>query len=130
MLRGPLYYVMALLLSVLVFWRDSPVGIISLSMMTGGDGKSLYLFMLTCQLVHTTSILIGYLPYTCHTGIDRTIKFQTKTSKEKSMSGWFCIDDTRPLVPYWNKARQAILNIVILGYLVSATSHWIYHIQR
>ncbi|XP_078174170.1 putative phytol kinase 1, chloroplastic [Carex rostrata] len=38
LLRGPLYYVMALLLSVLVFWRDSPVGIISLSMMTGGDG--------------------------------------------------------------------------------------------
>jgi phytol kinase len=38
LLRGPLYYVMALLISVLVFWRDSPVGIISLAMMSGGDG--------------------------------------------------------------------------------------------
>lgn len=27
-----------LLFSVLVFWRESPVGIISLSMMSGGDG--------------------------------------------------------------------------------------------
>lgn len=27
-----------LLFSVLVFWRESPVGIVSLSMMSGGDG--------------------------------------------------------------------------------------------
>ncbi|WVZ87625.1 hypothetical protein U9M48_034234 [Paspalum notatum var. saurae] len=38
LLRGPLYYVLVLLFSVLVFWRDSPIGIISLSMMSGGDG--------------------------------------------------------------------------------------------
>ncbi|KXG27303.2 probable phytol kinase, chloroplastic [Sorghum bicolor] len=38
LLRGPLYYVLVLLFSVLVFWRESPVGIVSLSMMSGGDG--------------------------------------------------------------------------------------------
>ncbi|VAH38675.1 unnamed protein product [Triticum turgidum subsp. durum] len=38
LLRGPLYYVIVLLIIVLVFWRDSPIGIISLSMMSGGDG--------------------------------------------------------------------------------------------
>ncbi|KAH9704199.1 Phytol kinase 1 [Citrus sinensis] len=39
LLRGPLYYVLMLILSALVFWRDSPVGVISLSMMCGGDGN-------------------------------------------------------------------------------------------
>ncbi|KAF7012154.1 hypothetical protein CFC21_026376 [Triticum aestivum] len=38
LLRGPLYYVIVLLIIVLVFWRDSPIGIVSLSMMSGGDG--------------------------------------------------------------------------------------------
>ncbi|WOL13555.1 putative phytol kinase, chloroplastic isoform X4 [Canna indica] len=38
LLRGPLYFVIILLLCVLVFWRDSPVGIVSLAMMSGGDG--------------------------------------------------------------------------------------------
>ncbi|XP_074590813.1 putative phytol kinase 1, chloroplastic [Curcuma longa] len=38
LLRGPLYFVIVLLLCVLVFWRDSPVGIVSLAMMSGGDG--------------------------------------------------------------------------------------------
>lgn len=38
MLRGPLYYVIILILSSLVFWRESPVGVISLAMMCGGDG--------------------------------------------------------------------------------------------
>jgi phytol kinase len=38
LLRGPLYYVIVLLVSVLVFWRQSPIGIVSLSMMSGGDG--------------------------------------------------------------------------------------------
>ncbi|OEL32733.1 putative phytol kinase 2, chloroplastic [Dichanthelium oligosanthes] len=38
LLRGPLYYVLVLLFSVLVFWRESPIGIVSLSMMSGGDG--------------------------------------------------------------------------------------------
>ncbi|KAG6529766.1 hypothetical protein ZIOFF_011980 [Zingiber officinale] len=40
LLRGPLYFVIILLLCVLVFWRDSPVGIVSLAMMSGGDGNS------------------------------------------------------------------------------------------
>uniref|UniRef100_A0A0A9GNL7 phytol kinase n=1 Tax=Arundo donax TaxID=35708 RepID=A0A0A9GNL7_ARUDO len=38
LLRGPLYYVLVLLFSVLIFWRESPIGIVSLSMMSGGDG--------------------------------------------------------------------------------------------
>ncbi|XP_062184207.1 probable phytol kinase, chloroplastic [Phragmites australis] len=38
LLKGPLYYVLVLLFSVLVFWRESPIGIVSLSMMSGGDG--------------------------------------------------------------------------------------------
>ncbi|KAL6651598.1 hypothetical protein ACP70R_010523 [Stipagrostis hirtigluma subsp. patula] len=38
LLRGPLYYVLVLLFSVLLFWRESPIGIVSLSMMSGGDG--------------------------------------------------------------------------------------------
>nr|GMC55864.1 probable phytol kinase 1, chloroplastic [Ipomoea batatas] len=38
LLRGPLYYVMVLILCALVFWRESPVGVVSLAMMCGGDG--------------------------------------------------------------------------------------------
>lgn len=38
LLRGPLYYVTVLIVCALVFWRDSPVGVISLAMMCGGDG--------------------------------------------------------------------------------------------
>ncbi|KAJ4720676.1 Phytol kinase [Melia azedarach] len=38
LLRGPLFYVLMLILSAVVFWRQSPIGVISLSMMCGGDG--------------------------------------------------------------------------------------------
>ncbi|XP_050282076.1 probable phytol kinase 1, chloroplastic isoform X1 [Quercus robur] len=38
LLRGPLYYVLILILCALIFWRESPVGLISLAMMCGGDG--------------------------------------------------------------------------------------------
>ncbi|XP_057979647.1 probable phytol kinase 1, chloroplastic isoform X2 [Malania oleifera] len=38
LLRGPLYYVLILIISALLFWRESPVGVISLAMMCGGDG--------------------------------------------------------------------------------------------
>lgn len=38
LLRGPLYYVMVLVGATLVFWRDSPAGLIAISMMCGGDG--------------------------------------------------------------------------------------------
>lgn len=38
LLRGPLYYVLVLIVCVLVFWRESPIGVISLAMMCGGDG--------------------------------------------------------------------------------------------
>eukprot|EP00245_Coleochaete_scutata_P001150 TRINITY_DN113_c0_g1_i1.p1 TRINITY_DN113_c0_g1~~TRINITY_DN113_c0_g1_i1.p1 ORF type:complete len:272 (+),score=34.67 TRINITY_DN113_c0_g1_i1:152-967(+) len=38
LLRGPLYYVMVLTFVTVVFWRQSPVGIIALGMMCAGDG--------------------------------------------------------------------------------------------
>ncbi|KAM7532323.1 hypothetical protein LguiB_035733 [Lonicera macranthoides] len=38
LLKGPLYYVVILILCALVFWRESPVGVVSLAMMCGGDG--------------------------------------------------------------------------------------------
>ncbi|XP_050210147.1 phytol kinase 1, chloroplastic isoform X2 [Mercurialis annua] len=38
LLKGPLYYVIVLIVCSLVFWRESPVGLISLAMMCGGDG--------------------------------------------------------------------------------------------
>lgn len=38
LLRGPLYYVLMLILCSLLFWRESPIGVVSLSMMCGGDG--------------------------------------------------------------------------------------------
>ncbi|KAE8713877.1 putative phytol kinase [Hibiscus syriacus] len=38
LLRGPLYYVVMLMLCAVLFWRESPVGVISLGMMCGGDG--------------------------------------------------------------------------------------------
>lgn len=39
LLKGPLYYVSILILCAVVFWRESPIGVISLGMMCGGDGK-------------------------------------------------------------------------------------------
>ncbi|GMH07882.1 hypothetical protein Nepgr_009722 [Nepenthes gracilis] len=38
LLRGPLYYVLMLIFCAIIFWRESPVGVISLAMMCGGDG--------------------------------------------------------------------------------------------
>ena len=38
LLRGPLYYVVVLVFSTVLFWRDSPVGVMVLAMMCGGDG--------------------------------------------------------------------------------------------
>ncbi len=37
-LRGPLYYGIMFVALTLVFWRESPVGIVALMMMCGGDG--------------------------------------------------------------------------------------------
>jgi phytol kinase len=37
-LRGPLYYGIVFILCTLVFWRISPVGILALMLMCGGDG--------------------------------------------------------------------------------------------
>lgn len=39
LLRGPLYYVGILMLCAVVFWRESPIGVVSLAMMCGGDGN-------------------------------------------------------------------------------------------
>lgn len=38
LLRGPMYYVMTLIFCTILFWRESPVGVVSLAMMCGGDG--------------------------------------------------------------------------------------------
>lgn len=38
LLRGPLYYVLVLIFCALVFWRESPIGMVSVAMMCGGDG--------------------------------------------------------------------------------------------
>ena len=37
-LRGPLYYGIAFVLATLIFWKTSPVGIVALMLMCGGDG--------------------------------------------------------------------------------------------
>lgn len=37
-LRGPLYYGIAFVLLTLVYWKDSPIGIVALMMLCGGDG--------------------------------------------------------------------------------------------
>jgi phytol kinase len=37
-LRGPLYYGLMFILLTIVFWKESPVGIVALMMMCGGDG--------------------------------------------------------------------------------------------
>jgi phytol kinase len=37
-LRGPLYYGLVFVVCTLVFWRTSPVGILALMLMCGGDG--------------------------------------------------------------------------------------------
>ena len=37
-LQGPFVYVMVLLFSTLVFWLDSPIGIVSIATMAVGDG--------------------------------------------------------------------------------------------
>ncbi|HEY9077105.1 MAG TPA: phosphatidate cytidylyltransferase [Anaerolineaceae bacterium] len=37
-LRGPLYYGIMFVLLTVIFWKDSPVGIIALMLLCGGDG--------------------------------------------------------------------------------------------
>jgi len=37
-LRGPLYYGIMFVMMTVLFWKDSPVGIVALMMMCGGDG--------------------------------------------------------------------------------------------
>ncbi|GLJ05200.1 hypothetical protein SUGI_0013500 [Cryptomeria japonica] len=38
LLRGPMYYVLVLIFCTTVFWRESPIGVVALAMMCGGDG--------------------------------------------------------------------------------------------
>jgi phytol kinase len=38
LLKGPLYYGIAFIVCTLIFWRHSPVGILALMIMCGGDG--------------------------------------------------------------------------------------------
>lgn len=37
-LRGPLYYGVVFVLTTIIFWRNSPVGIVALMILCGGDG--------------------------------------------------------------------------------------------
>ena len=37
-LRGPLYYGIMFVLLTVLFWKESPIGIVALMMMCGGDG--------------------------------------------------------------------------------------------
>ena len=37
-LRGPLYYGIAFIVCTVIFWRNSPIGILALMLMCGGDG--------------------------------------------------------------------------------------------
>ena len=37
-LRGPLFYGIMFVALTLIFWKDSPVGIVALMMLCGGDG--------------------------------------------------------------------------------------------
>ncbi len=37
-LKGPLFYGIAFVLLTLIFWKDSPLGVVALMMMCGGDG--------------------------------------------------------------------------------------------
>jgi len=37
-LRGPLYYGIVFVLLTIVFWRDSPIGMVALMLLCGGDG--------------------------------------------------------------------------------------------
>jgi phytol kinase len=38
LLGGPFYYCLVIIASTLLFWRDSPAGLIAIAMMAGGDG--------------------------------------------------------------------------------------------
>jgi len=42
LLRGPLYYVVVMVFATIAFWRASPVGIVAISLMCGGDGAWLH----------------------------------------------------------------------------------------
>jgi len=37
-LRGPLYYGIIFVVMTLVFWKDSPIGMVAVMLMCGGDG--------------------------------------------------------------------------------------------
>ena len=38
LLRGPLFYVIIMTAATVIFWRESPVGMMVISLMCGGDG--------------------------------------------------------------------------------------------
>eukprot|EP00252_Welwitschia_mirabilis_P020068 TRINITY_DN482_c0_g1_i2.p1 TRINITY_DN482_c0_g1~~TRINITY_DN482_c0_g1_i2.p1 ORF type:complete len:275 (-),score=12.43 TRINITY_DN482_c0_g1_i2:125-871(-) len=52
LLKGPMYYVLVLICCTVFFWRDSPIGMISIAMMSAGDGT-------TFMLLTTTLISLG-----------------------------------------------------------------------
>ena len=42
LLYGPFYYTIVLMVTTLLFWRESPVGFLVVSLMCGGDGRRGY----------------------------------------------------------------------------------------
>lgn len=38
LLKGPLYYVVVLMATTVLCWRDNPAGLVAVSLMCGGDG--------------------------------------------------------------------------------------------
>ena len=38
LLRGPLYYILVLIAVTVVYWRESPAGMVAVALMCGGDG--------------------------------------------------------------------------------------------
>ena len=39
-MRGPLLYTLALMAAILVYWRNGPIGMTAVSLMSGGDGAA------------------------------------------------------------------------------------------
>nr|XP_010906566.1 probable phytol kinase, chloroplastic isoform X2 [Elaeis guineensis] len=74
LLRGPLYYVMVLMFCSVVFWRESPVGVVSLAMMSGGDGMEQQSFLTTGRRVGSAAFRCLYLVSSSPLGCSTTFR--------------------------------------------------------
>ena len=108
LLRGPLYYVLILILCALIFWRESPVGLISLAMMCGGDGNTSPLSKFSWpRLLPVTNFQLGDL-----IGIADIIGRRFGSLK----------------IPYnQQKSWAGSISMFIFGFLISIGWVWNYH---